>query len=419
MDPYAVSHFSDRALLHDLKSLVARDRRTTAILLTRIAEVDQRQLFRRAGYESMHAYCLRELHFSEDAAYRHITAARVTRQYPAVLVALADGRLHMRAVLMLAPHLKSWNADELVAAATHKTRDEIELLLAERFPRPDLPQRLQPIPSPPMPSPVATPPAPERVGELAPERVEVRIHDPRAPQCRSQLAPERVEATMPEQTAHGSVEMPRQPAPQLAPERVETPAPRQKMTPLAPERFGLQVTLDKETYDLLLYTRSLMSHQNPADEIVLVLNCALKLLAAHLEKQKFAATTRPRPGGSRNATATRADAPTDARHVPAAVKCAVWERDGGRCTFISDTGQRCPARSMLEFDHVEPASRGGEATMEGIRLLCRAHNQYAAERTFGSEFMSGKRAENRTRAIARKRAKEQAGPPSCVYVGAP
>ena len=224
---------------------------------------------------------------------------------------------------------------------------------------------------------------------------------------------------MPEQTAHGSVEMPRQPAPQLAPERVETPAPRQKMTPLAPERFGLQVTLDKETYDLLQYTRSLMSHQNPAGEIVLVLNRALKLLATHLEKQKFAATTRPRPGGSRNATATRADAPTDARHVPAAVKCAVWERDGGRCTFISDTGQRCPARSMLEFDHVEPASRGGEATMEGIRLLCRAHNQYAAERTFGSEFMSGKRAENRTRAIARKRAKEQAGPPSCVYVGAP
>ena len=171
------------------------------------------------------------------------------------------------------------------------------------------------------------------------------------------------------------------------------------MMPLAPERFGLQVTLDRETHDLLQYARELMSHQNPAGEIVPVLKSALKFFVGHLEKQKFAATTRPghsRPRG--NAT----------RHIPAEVMRAVWQRDGGRCTFVSDSGQRCPARKFLEFDHAVLVARGGEATAENIRLRCRAHNQYDAECTFGVGFMDQKRDEARRGAEARKLARAQA-----------
>ena len=46
--------------------------------------------------------------------------------------------------------------------------------------------------------------------------------------------------------------------------------------------------------------------------------------------------------------------------------------------------------------------------MEGIRLRCRAHNQYEAELVFGAGFMSEKRAEARARAEARKQAKTRA-----------
>jgi membrane protein involved in colicin uptake len=49
--------------------------------------------------------------------------------------------------------------------------------------------------------------------------------------------------------------------------------------------------------------------------------------------------------------------------------------------------------------------RGGEATVSNIRLLCRAHNQYEAERTFGAGFMSDKR---RAASEAREAAKTQA-----------
>jgi hypothetical protein len=47
----------------------------------------------------------------------------------------------------------------------------------------------------------------------------------------------------------------------------------------------------------------------------------------------------------------------------------------------------------LEYDHVEPVARGGEATTGNIRPRCRAHNQFGAERTFGTAFMRHKREE--------------------------
>ena len=66
-----------------------------------------------------------------------------------------------------------------------------------------------------------------------------------------------------------------------------------------------------------------------------------------------------------------------------------------RCTFVSESATRCPATSSLEFDHVTEVARGGQATVNGIRLRCRAHDQYTAECTFGSGFMENKRAQAR------------------------
>ena len=103
MREYTLTHLSDTALLRDLAALLARDRITTATLLAHIAEVDARKLYRPAGYPSMHAYCVDELHLSEDAAKKRIQAARASRQLPMLFTALAEGRLHVGALCMLAP----------------------------------------------------------------------------------------------------------------------------------------------------------------------------------------------------------------------------------------------------------------------------------------------------------------------------
>ena len=82
----------------------------------------------------MHAYCVHKLHLSEDSAYKRITAARVARQFPIVFQALAEGRLHLAAVGLLSPYLKPCNSADLLEAASHKSKSEIEELLAQRFP---------------------------------------------------------------------------------------------------------------------------------------------------------------------------------------------------------------------------------------------------------------------------------------------
>ena len=155
-----------------------------------------------------------------------------------------------------------------------------------------------------------------------------------------------------------------------------------KVTPLSTQSYAYQVTLDAETHENLRYAQALLGHQVPSGELAAVLGAVLKIAVRQLEKQKFAVADHPRASHRTSA---------NPRHVPAHVKRAVFERDGGRCAFVSDDGHRCPADTDLEFDHVTEVARGGEATVDGMRLLCRAHNQFAAERTFGAEFMRHKR----------------------------
>jgi hypothetical protein len=154
------------------------------------------------------------------------------------------------------------------------------------------------------------------------------------------------------------------------------------VAPFAPQRYGVQFTLEQAGHDLLRHVQDLLGHQVAAGDIAEIFVRALTVYAAQLEKQKLAATEQPRPA--------RCPRP-GSRHIPAHVKRAVRERDGGQCTFVSESGRRCEARSSLEWDHIQEFARGGEATVDGIQLRCRAHNQLTAERTFGAGFMREKR----------------------------
>ena len=182
--------------------------------------------------------------------------------------------------------------------------------------------------------------------------------------------------------------------------RVEARAQRAKVAPLSPQRYELQVTLGQSMHDKLRYAQALLAHRVPSGDVAEVLERALDALIQSLEKRKFAASAPPRPILSRN--------PAAGRHVPAHVKRAVWERDAGQCTFTSEAGRRCSARSFLELDHIDEFARGGQATVAGMRVRCRARNQYAAERAYGAEFMNHKRREAEAARAAAKTRKAEA-----------
>ena len=71
------------------------------------------------------------------------------------------------------------------------------------------------------------------------------------------------------------------------------------------------------------------------------------------------------------------------RHIPAKVRKAVLERDEYKCTYISESGKVCGCKWDLEIDHIVTFAEGGEHTLENLRVLCRPHNQYLAEKKFG------------------------------------
>ena len=143
---------SDDELLRRLADLLSQSRRAEADLVAHIAEVEARRLYAREAAPSMFVYCMDVLHLSEAEAYLRLTAARAAREHPVLLKMLADGRLHLTGIAKLAPHLTPENRDLLLARAVHKSKRQIEELVAELAPRADVPGVLRKLPSRPIPS---------------------------------------------------------------------------------------------------------------------------------------------------------------------------------------------------------------------------------------------------------------------------
>jgi hypothetical protein len=353
MKSVPLSRLSDDAVIRELKESVAQDGLHTARQVALIAEVRRRRLYAAAGYASMYRYCLGELHLSEDAAWKRLQVAGAARDCPAVLAALAEGRVHLSGLALLATHLTPGNADELVAAASHRSKREIERMLADRFPKADLPARVRPISEP-------------TLAFSAPEERSIQLQP--IVNTESEPAPGQVDGhVIPSQAAARAA---------LIPAVV-----RARLTPLSPQRYGVQFTLDEAGHDLLRQVQDLLGHEVPRGDLAEVFVRALKAYAALLEKLKHAATEHPRP--------PRRQKP-GTRRVSAHVKRAVRKRDKGQCTDVNEAGRRCEERSNLEYDHILEFARGGDATVSNIRLRCRAHNRLGAERTYGAKFMRHK-----------------------------
>ena len=163
------------------------------------------------------------LHLSEHAAYGRIEAARAARKWPAILELLADGSVHLTAISLLAPHLTVENHQRVLGSARHKTKREVEEIVACL--RPQLP----------VASSVRKVPAP---------RAPAADHSDALP-----LAPTVPECTTPERARVQSV--------------IEHPRPRAEVKPLAPEHYKVQFTVSRETYQKLREAQDLLRHRWP------------------------------------------------------------------------------------------------------------------------------------------------------------
>jgi hypothetical protein len=334
MDTDSLTTLSNEALLAETARLVSCERAATAALIAALAEVDARRLYLGEGCSSLYVYCTRVLRLSEHAAYGRIEAARAARRFPLILEWLADGSLTLTAVGLLARALTSENCRDVLDAARNKSTREVEHQAAALRPKPDVAPSVRKLPQP-APVPALLPALEVATGD---DSHAVTPH------------------VMPET------------APALAP-----PWRPAVVKPVAPERYKVQFTVGRETHDKLRRAQDLLRHAIPNGDPAAVFDRALTLLVAQLEKQKLAATDRPR--GDRPVSA-------GSRHIPASLRRAVWERDESRCAFVGAQG-RCAERGFLEVHHVTPYAAGGPATVDNLELRCRAHNAYEAGLFFG------------------------------------
>jgi hypothetical protein len=95
-------------------------------------------------------------------------------------------------------------------------------------------------------------------------------------------------------------------------------------------------------------------------------------------------------------TSSSTPLPTHRPHIPRAARRAALERDGLACSWVGADGARCGSQAWLQLDHREPVGKGGASGPDNLRLLCRAHNLFAAEHAYGREHMERKTRRQRT-----------------------
>jgi len=330
-----LSKLSDDQLLSALEAVALHSRRATAQLVAHIGEVDARGLYRREACSSMFTYCVQRLHLSEPATAKRIQVARAARRFDGLLDYLADGRIHLSGLTLLVPHLGATNWRAVLDRAVHLSKRQIEGLVAELAPKPDVAPVMRKLPA-------ATPGAQSAsVSTLA-----------------LPLAP-----------------------PEPAGDEVSPPKrPRPAVQPLAPARFKVQFTADRALHDKIEQAQELLRHSVPDGDLARVFDRALTMLVDKLRAQRFGLTSAPR-------RATKAPK-SGSRRIPAAVKREVYTRDQGQCTFIDAGDRRCSERGMIEYDHIVPHAHGGPPTVGNLRLRCRAHNLLYAEQVFGRDTIA-------------------------------
>jgi hypothetical protein len=119
---YSPRELSDDDLLTNTRRLVGRSNQLLAALLVHLAEVEARGLHRLRACSSLYAYCIYELRFSEDEAFRRVSAARLVQRFAALVGAIERGELHLTGLLLLGPHLTPENHHGVLARAKHRTK---------------------------------------------------------------------------------------------------------------------------------------------------------------------------------------------------------------------------------------------------------------------------------------------------------
>ena len=365
----SIEQTNSQSLNAKLLRLRASERQIVSEIISCLSEVDRRRVYLECGYPSLFEYCTRGLGYSESAAFRRIAVARSVRQFPQILEHLKSGKINLTTASLVAPHITSDNSQKLIEDVAGKTQNQVK----------------------------------EIVTLLA---VEARPDEVMSADSSSGLFPTPVSAVVRLETKRKEniklvVDRTRF-SPPLQTEALKTEEDSRYFRKQATHfdkklRYELRFSVSRECQRKLDRARVLMSAKFPRGASLE--ETLEELLDGYVEKQERRTVRAVERVSTRVASrklllpelelGSQAESNNErsTRHIPAAVRRQVVERDQGVCAYVSPEGVRCGCEWDVEVDHVVPFSLGGTHELGNLRLLCRAHNVLMAEKVLGENTM--------------------------------
>ena len=421
---------SDRELLRQTSTLVHHERHLQGAIIDHLAEIETRGLFLRRGCSSLFDYAVRELGYSDAAAGRRIGAVRLCADQPGARERLRDGSLTLSAAAEL-----QWAFDRqrrrgsiagtastapAGAGASGAAPTETPALWGGALgsapaevasaadPVADAAPGAPPSHSEPAPplvldaagrqklveeasgkstrqvrrmladlDPELAPPA-DRVRPLGDGRYELKaVIDADCQQgleqLRGLLSHVDPRMTMGQLVGRIVQEALDRHDPSRPPRRTRTGS-RAAQGESEPAPAAKEQTAPEPVHTVTVQDEVIPADTTPTPE-----RTAQPTPSSGPSPNRQAATDRRAAAGTKPAASATPTAKPCAsgRAIPAAVRRQVWQRDGGRCSYLDRrTGRRCNSRHLIEIDHILPYALGGGADPGNLRLVCQAHHRH-------------------------------------------
>ena len=314
----SLSGLPDQVLLARTRSLVLHEQALQLAVLDHLREIQARHLHLRLGFSSLFDYAVRELGYSEGAAWRRIKAMRLCTETAGTRERLQDGSLTLSA-----------------AAQLQNTFDLLQRTATATVDRGSAPAAPELLPGGTRTAPGAGAPGAGAPGAAAPARPVPALD---AAQRQELVAQASGKSTREVKQLLAGV------APELAP-------PAERMRALGEDRWELKVVIDAACQRGIEQLRALLSHVDPHLTLGQLVE---RLVQDGLQRYDPGRPRRGRGGGRRKASAGQAPEP-NAQEGPASGAASPAKRGAQEQPTVPPTPEGTIVRGST------PASEGASA----------------------------------------------------------
>jgi 5-methylcytosine-specific restriction endonuclease McrA len=325
-----------QALILDQKlySQVQTERKITHEILLMIQTMDILQSYRKLGYYSLFDYLVRRFGYSEGAANRRISAARLLRQVPEIAPQIQEGKLNLSQLAQAQTAINQQEKKTRKKISREKKKEALASLIGKNSfeTKKSLIQDFENF----------IPPKP-RVIPTKNKKVQVHLEFDESDWTKIQSL-----------LSHMSHKVP-----------------------------------DKKVESALLYWASEIEKKKLATQVkqetrlekIEASRCQMQdIQDKNKAENKLIAKETVNSNEQRISPPLRRQSKTTRKSISSKVRHLLLRKANFQCQYISPmTGKKCDSHSFLDIDHITPLALGGTNEEKNLRILCRAHNHLLAK----------------------------------------